>query len=205
MKRVLLITAMLAAILSACAPAAPTVDPAQVQASAVSAASTMIALTIEAIPSATPPPPTPLPSPTVLALPTLGLLPTLQNQPTATTSSGSSGDCNQLMDVGASGPKAPVVIQNTTKGPVTFSMGVSRKNTFGQCGYMSWANIPKANNISVSVPLVHTNAGDACYWAYAWVNDPKHTATVSGGGYCIDNQLKWTFVVSYDKIKLTPP
>jgi hypothetical protein len=84
-------------------------------------------------------------------------------------------------------------------------MGINRKNTFGQCGYMAWSNIPKANSITVSVPLIHTNMGDACYWAYAWVNDPKHTATVSGGGYCIDNQLKWTFVVSYDKIKLTPP
>lgn len=205
MRRLLLAAALLALLLSACAPAAPTVDPAQIQASAVSAASTMIGLTLAAIPTTTPPPPTPLPSPTIQPLPTLGLLPTLQGQPTATQMSSSGGDCNQLLDVGASGPKAPVVIQNTTKGPVTFSMGINRKNTFGQCGYMSWANIPKGNSISVSVPLIHTNMGDACYWAYAWVNDPKHTATVSGGGYCIDSQSKWTFAVSYDKIKLTPP
>ncbi len=204
MQRILLFAAVLALLLSACAPPVPTVDPAQIQASAMAAASTMIAQTQAAIPTATPPPPTPLPSPTLLVLPTLGPLPTLQNLPTSTKAS-SGGECNQPLDVAASGPKAPVVIQNTTKGPVTFSMGISSKNTFGQCGYMSWANIPHGNSISVSVPLIHTNMGDSCYWAYAWINDPKHPATVSAGGFCIDNQLKWTFVVSYDKIKLTPP
>ncbi len=204
MQRMTFVAVMLALLLSACAPAAPTIDPVQIQGSAVAAASTMIAQTQAAIPTATPPPPTPLPSPTLLALPTLGLLPTPLHQPTATKSS-SGGECSQPLDVGESGPTAPVVIQNTTKGPVTFSMGISRKNTFGQCGYMAWANIPKGNSISVSVPMIHTNMGDACYWAYAWVNDPNHPATVSDGGFCIDNQLKWTFVVSYDKIKLTPP
>ncbi len=202
-QRLFLVAAALAVALSACAPAAPTVDPANIQASAVAAANTMVALTLAAVPTATPLPPTPLPSPTPLPLPTL---PPLLNQPTATKATSSSGgECNQLFDVGASGPKAPIVIQNTTKGPITVSMGINRKNTFGQCGYISWANIPKGNSISVSVPLGHTNMGDACYWAYAWINDPKHQTTVSDGGYCIDSQAKWTLTVSYDKIKLTPP
>jgi hypothetical protein len=202
MQRVLFVTAALTLVLGACAPATPTVDPAQIQASAVAAAHTMIALTQAAIPTNTPTPlstDTPQPSPTLLTLPTLPIF--------ATPTSGSSGgsDCNQLLDVGAAGPKAPVVIKNDTKGPITFSMGINTKNTFGQCGYMSWGNIRKGDSISVSVPQIRTNLGDSCYWAFAWINDPKHQTTVSAGGFCIDNSLKWTFDVSYDKIKLSPP
>lgn len=205
MQRMFFVSAVLALLLSACAPATPKVDPAQIQASAMAAASTMIAMTVAAVPTATPPPPTLAPSPTPLPLPTIGPLPTLQNLTAPTAASSGGGGCNQLLDVGASGAKAPVLIRNNTKGPITVSMGINTKNTFGQCGYMSWANIPKGNSISVSVPMVHTNMGDSCYWGYAWINDPKHSTTVSGGGWCIDEQQKWTVDVYYDKMKLTPP
>lgn len=209
MNRIVFVTIFLALLLSACAPkATPTIDPAQIQASAVAAASTMIAMTRQAMPTDTPVPPTLEPSPTPLALPspTLGVLPTLPSFATATTAaSGGTDNCNQLLDVGASGAQAPVLIRNNTKGPVTFTMGIGSKNMFGQCGYMSWSNIPKANSIFVSVPMNHTNQGDPCYWAYAWINDPKRQSNVSGGGYCINNGDKWTFDVFYDKIKLTPP
>lgn len=206
MQRMLFITAALALLLAACAPAKPTVDPAQIQASAVAAASTMIAQTQAAIPTNTPPPPTPAVTDTPALSPTPFTLPTLANAATPTTGGSSGGgDCNQLFDVGASGPTTNLQIRNNTRGPITVSMGVNRKNTFGQCGYLSWANISKADSITVSLPLVHTNMGDACYWAYAWINDPKKPGTVSGGGYCIDNTLKWTLDVYYDKFRLTPP
>ena len=97
------------------------------------------------------------------------------------------------------------MVRNDTKGPVTFTMGISSKNSFGQCGYLSWSNIPKGNSITVSVPINHTNQGDPCYWAYAWINDPQHQSNVSGGGFCINDGDKWTFDVGYDRIKLTPP
>lgn len=46
MKPILIVATVLILMLSACAPkATPTVDPAQVQASAVAAASTMVAMT----------------------------------------------------------------------------------------------------------------------------------------------------------------
>ncbi len=208
MKRIFLVAVFSALLLSACAPkATPTVDPAQIQASAMAAASTMIAMTQQAMPTDTPVPPTPIPTETPMPLPspTLGVLPTLQSLPTPTTSSGGTGDCNQPLDVGASGPQAPVLIRNDTKGPMTFTMGLGSKNSFGQCGYMAWSNIPKGNSITVSVPINHTNQGDPCYWAYAWINDPNHQTNVSGGGFCINDGDKWTFDVSYDKIKLTPP
>jgi hypothetical protein len=204
MQRIFFATALFAFLLGACAPAAPTVDPAEIQASAVAAASTMIAMTVAAMPTATAVPPTPQPSPTPMPLPTLVVLPTLAGVASPTAAS-TGGDCNHLLDVGASGPTANVVIKNNTKGPMTFTMGISTKNTFGQCGYMSWGNIPKGNSISVSVPQIRTNLGDTCYWTYAIINDPKKPSNASNGGFCIDNDQRWVFNVTYDKITLTPP
>ncbi|HTP03427.1 MAG TPA: hypothetical protein VMJ64_18780 [Anaerolineales bacterium] len=203
MARTLFVILLLGLCLSACAPAAPTIDPAQIQASAVSAASTMIALTVAAVPTNTPVPPTPIPSPT-LPPPTLAPLPTLPaGQASPTTASAST--CNQLLDVGASGPTAPVLIKNNTKGQITFNMGFNKKNTFGQCGYMSTV-VGKGQSSTVHVPLVHTNLGDACYWVYVWVNDPKTPKTLSPNAvYCIDNGLKWTFNVTPTNVVLAPP
>ncbi len=208
MKRILLVVAAPALLLASCAPAAtPSVDAVQIQASAAAAAATMIAKTQAAMPTDTPVPPTPLPSDTPVPSATPLALPTLQGLSTPTGSSGSgtsTGECNHLLDVGASGPQATLMVRNDTKGPVTFSMGLGAKNSFGQCGYMGWA-VPKAGSIVVSVPITYTNQGDPCYWAFAFINDPKRQTNVSGGGFCINNTDKWTFDVSYDRIKLTPP
>ncbi len=83
-------------------------------------------------------------------------------------------------------------------------MGLASKNSYGQCGYLAWS-IPKSQSITVSVPMTRTNQGDPCYWASAYIQDPQKPATVSGGGYCMNITDKWTFDVSYDRIKLTPP
>lgn len=210
MRRITIVPALLVMLLQACAPAVPTIDPAQIQASAIAAANTMIAQTQAAMPTDTPVPQTPLPSATPLPLPTLpALLPTVSAlaSPTPVSSSGGGTDnCNHPLDVAASGAKASLLIRNDTNGPVNFSMGLARKNSFGQCGYMAWGNIPKANSITVSVPVNHTNQGDPCYWTYAWINDPQKRTTVSGNqAYCINNTDKWTIDVSYTRIKLTPP
>jgi len=202
MKRILFVASVLALLLTACGPqATPTIDPAQVQASAVAAANTMVALTQAAIPTATPIPPTPIPTDTPLPSPTPIPLPTLatQAQPTVPPSSGgSSGDpCRAPMDVAQAGPTFPLLIRNNTKGPVTITIGISTKNKFGQCGYLSWSNIPKGNSILVQVPQT---LGGSCYWAYAWINDPKKQATVSGGGYCWNNSDKVTMDIYYDRI-----
>src|SRR5512135_2621711 len=172
MLRLQLVIVMLAILLSACTSATPTIDPAQVQASAMAAAATMIAMTQAAIPTATPEPPTPIPSPTE-PLPTLGPAPTFALLGTPTTAPA-AGNCNGLFDVGASGPKAPLLIKNDTRGPITFGVKMNTKNSFGQCGYIVWSNIPRAGSVTGQVPLVHTSAGDSCYWGYAIVNDPKH-------------------------------
>ncbi len=205
MRRFLFATITLALLLAGCAPASPTVSPEQVQASAMAAASTMIALTVAAVPTNTPLPPTPLPTDTPLPAPTLVTLPTLSNPPTATKSSGGADDCNHIFDVGASGPKTSVVVNNKTKGSISGSLYLGTPNRFAQCGWISFGPIGKGQTSTIGVPLVHTNMGDSCYWASAWVNDPKKATQPNGGPYCIDSQLKWTLNVDYDKITITPP
>lgn len=44
MKRILFVALLSVLVLGACAPAKPTADPAQIQASAIAAANTMVAL-----------------------------------------------------------------------------------------------------------------------------------------------------------------
>lgn len=204
MKLVLPASAALILFLgAACAPAVPTVDPAQVQASAVAAASTMIAMTKDAQPTPTEVPPTPIPSPT--PLPTVAPLPTLPfNVPTVEPTKSASESCNQPFDLEATGnARAKLLIQNSTRGPATLTIGMSSKNAFGQCGYLSWSNIPKMSSIIVYVP--QTGQGP-CYWAYAWVNDPKQQRTLSPSSvYCMNNSDKWTMEITYDNILLTPP
>lgn len=201
MKRVLFLAAVLPLVLAACgAQATPTIDPAQVQASAVAAANTMVSLTQAAIPTVTPIPPTPIPTDTPLPSPTPMELPTLsvQASPTpASASGGSSGDpCSAGLNVAEAGPTFLLVVRNNTKGLITVTIGLSTKNKFGQCGYLSWSNIPKGQTISANVPQT---LGGTCYWAYAWINDPKQSSSVSGGGYCWNNKDKVILDVYYDR------
>ena len=207
MNRIVFIMAAFALLMSACGvPATPTIDAAQVQALAVAAAASMVAATQAAMPTNTPVPPTataspsPMPSPTLEQLPAIAVLPS----PTVASSASVSQDCNHLLDVAAAGASTTLLIRNDTRGPVTFSMGLGSPNAFGQCGYLGWS-VPKANSITVTVPQTRTNQGDPCYWAYAFINDPKHQTTVSASGYCLNNPDKWTIDIGYDKMKLTPP
>ncbi len=204
MKRMLFAGGVIVLLFSsACAPATPTIDPAQIQASAVAAANTMVAQTQAAIPTATEVPPTPLPSPT--SLPTFAPLPTLPSDlPTVAPTQSTADDCNHLLDIGATThDMAKLLIKNNTNGPVTLTIGKSKKDAFGQCGYMSWSNIPKKSSITVSVP--QTGAAP-CYWFFAWVNDPAHARQLSPNSlYCMNNPDKWTMNITYDNITLTPP
>lgn len=183
MKRALLmITVLLAILLTACgAQATPTTDPAQIQASAVAAANTMVAMTQAAIPTETP---SPQPSPTVLPSPTPLPLPTLETTavafPTAvppTAASGTGADnCLHPLDMGEAGPTHPTVIKNHTGGTLNLSLNLYKKNLFGQCGSMSYANVGKNATINVGLP--------SGYWfAYAWANAKGKQFTVGGSFY----------------------
>jgi hypothetical protein len=199
MNRVLLISAALLVFAStACAPAAPTVDPAQVQASAMAAAITMIAMTQAAIPAATE---TPIPSPTPLPSPTFPPLPTIA-PPTIEPTKSAGDDCNHLFDLAATGnARSPVKINNLTKGSVNLSLGMWQKNSFGQCGYLGFT-IPRGQSITVQMP--QTGQGP-CWSAYAWVNGPNPSTSQSTIPLCWNNTDKWTLDIGTEVIRLTPP
>ncbi len=201
MKRILFVVVTLALLLSACGPqATPTTDPAMIQASAIAAANTMVAQTQAAIPSATPVPPTPVPSPTLAPLPTPVSLPTFAAaaSPTLASSSGGADTCSHVMDMGAAGPTTTLRIRNKTNGRINGSIWTNQKNAFGQCGYIGFSVAPN-DSASISVPL---SSGGACYYAYAWVLDPNHKSTSSGGPFCINTISSWQLTVNYDSMSL---
>ncbi len=186
MKSFLFVAALSALVLAACGGrAAPTVDPGQIQASAVAAASTMVALTQAAIPTPSPEPPTALPNPTELPSPTLLALPTLDTSgfptaaPAPTIASGTSTtDCNHPLDVGSAGPKHNTVIINASDGTFNISLNLYQTNSFGQCGAISISNVGKSDRISVGLP--------SGYWfAYAWVTLKKGGSSTSEGSFYV--------------------
>jgi hypothetical protein len=202
MKYLLFALTLSALLLSACgSKAAPTVDPIQVQASALAAAGTMIAQTQAAIPPTLAPTDTPQPTPTELASPTPLTLPTLAAFPTAAapTSSGASSSCNGAMSSKPSGPLSPNVrIVNSTKSLVTISLYLSI-NKFGECGYKSYV-IAAGQSINLSNVLPY-----GCYSSYAFSQDPRKPFHVSSGPDCITGPDKTTFNITLTVLKVTGP
>lgn len=203
MKQILTGSAALVLLMSAaCAQATPTVDPSQIQASAVAAANTMVALTQAAIPTDTQVPPSPLPSPTELASPTPFALPTLDTSnafPTASipTAVGTAGvNCNQPMSQNPAGKKTPLHIINSTKGTANISLYLSI-TPFGECGFARLSPVAKGGDESVTLP-------SGCYFPSAYVNGPK-PSTPYGPSFCIKGSLKWTLTIQADNFKISPP
>lgn len=203
MKQMLFVVAAIALLSSAaCAQATPTVDPSQIQASAVAAANTMVALTQAAIPTDTPVPPSPLPSPTELPSPTPFALPTLDNSsfPTASVPTVSAGagtsvsNCNQPMSINPAGKKTPLHIINTTKGTVNLSLYLNI-TPFGECGFARISPIPKNGSSDYTLP-------SGIYYACGYANDPKHQSTPCGYTFNLKGPLKLTLYIYADTFKL---
>ncbi len=214
MKRILFVAAILAFLLSACgAKATPTIDPAQLQASAVAAANTMVALTQAAVPPTSVPTDTPQPSPTPLPSPTSAPLPTLSGFPTAVnptlsvptlaapTSSGSTGNtgdpCNAPLGPNPDGPKVKAILVVNNSGAQANGSIYLSKTKFGQCGYRGFS-LAKGGSIS------YTDLTLGCYSVYAWINDPKKPTTVFGSG-CINSADKVTFVINTTTVTVHGP
>jgi hypothetical protein len=202
LKHKIYIVIGLALILSACgSQAAPTIDPVQIQATAAVMASTMSAQTQAAIPTLTQ---TPLPSPTMLPTSTETPVPTVVVVELTATSS-STDPCNTPLfanpassDGGKNDKKANIQIRNSTKAPITVSLYLS-KNAFGQCGFVSYVLSPSQSvTISGQLPL-------GCYYASAYVNDPKKPSRPNGASACITGDDRTTITVSADQIKITGP
>ncbi len=196
MKRLIFISALLALLLSACgAQATPTIDPAQVQASAMAAASTMIAQTQQAIP------PTPVPTDTPQATPTPFYTPTPFVLPTSvlaspTTSSASGDPCNAPLPANPPGQKTIIMIQNNSGAQANVSIYLE-KTKFGQCGYRGY-QLSKGGSVTI------TDLTYGQYYLYVWINNPQKPKTLTGGGY-ISSPTKWTFVITPTNIQFIVP
>jgi hypothetical protein len=209
MKRFSILTLVIIAMLiSACgAPAAPTMQAADVQNTAVAAAFTMIAQTQAAIPTATPLPPTepptqtPLPTNTPLPLPTSATLAVISSPTTAPVSSNNNSvgtdPCATRVLSKPEGKETVIRIVNTTKLGVTVSLYLNETASKGACGYRSFT-LAKNNDI------VYSDLVQGCYSLWAWSDNAKGKFTSSGYG-CINNSDKWTFEVRESNIKFVGP
>lgn len=180
MKPIYVIAGVLILVLSACgAPAAPAIDPAMVQASAVAAANTMVALTQSAMPTDTPtaePSPTVLPSPTLAPLPTLPPVALTQVVAPTPSSGGGQGNCVHTLNMAEAGPTHRTQIFNQTGGTINISLNLYKPNKFGQCGSISYGNI--TNNATVMA-----NLPEGYWFAYAWTASKTKNFTVTGSFY----------------------
>jgi hypothetical protein len=203
--RILTILVTLMLLVSACgAEPAPTVNPADVQSTAVAAALTIIAQTQAAIPTETPLPPTPEPTFTSLPTSTPLELPTLEQLPTIAPTTASGGDPCETRVLGAPKGKATRIrIDNATKVAITVSLYLNptsdgrNVNPNGECGYRSY-NIGKNGNVVIDDLI------QGCYNLWAWSDDPKGRFRSSGYG-CINNPDKWGFEVTTAVVKFNGP
>jgi PBP1b-binding outer membrane lipoprotein LpoB len=177
LKKIFPILLALAVLLTACAPqGTPTMAPADVQNTAVAAAWTMVQATQNAIPTATPLPPTETPSPTPLPTYTpvpLVVIPTLEQMilPTATTGISDPNNCNRVLNMGEAGPMKNIRIENENKSQVNLSLNLWKPNPFGQCGTLSYV-IKGNEKRKVGIPT-------GSWYAYSWVLNPPSTGSVS--------------------------
>jgi hypothetical protein len=207
-KRYVPVLAILAILLTACgAQATPTMNPADVQGTAVAAAWTMVAATQQSIPTEPPPTDTPVPSPTPLPLlPTLTplSLPTTLAFPTAGLPTGTpnaNGDyCNNPIPQNAAGKPTHIKIQNMTKAPVTVSLYLSKESNVNlECGFYV-AQLSKNGSATVDY------LPQGCYFGSAIINDPKKpTKSFSTDYACIHSDDLVIFQVGTEIIKVVWP
>ncbi|HLF74718.1 MAG TPA: hypothetical protein VI524_10250 [Anaerolineales bacterium] len=200
MKHFPILLLAIAMSLSACAPeAAPTINPVDVQSTAVAAAFTIVAETQAAIPTATPLPPTETASPTLPATNTPLTLPTLEAAPTTAPVNTPGGDpCAKRVLSAPKGRPTRIRIVNTTKTEVTVSLYLNETASHGECGYRSFT-LAKSND------TVFNDLVQGCYNLWAWSNDPQTPFQVQSVTSCINNADKWTFEISTGNIKFIGP
>ena len=179
--RIVPILLTLAVLLTACGPeATPTMSPADVQGTAVAAAWTMVAATQQAIPTATPVPPTETPSPTPSPTFTLVALSSLAAPATTTPAVVAAGTdtCLHPLNIGEAGPKKRVRIENESGGTFNLSLNLWTPNAFGQCGALYYSNQPKYAKFTVELP-----AGS--WFAYAWITLPGGKSSEAPGSFVV--------------------
>ena len=187
-KSMLTTITVLMLLLSACgAKAVPTIDPSLVQASAVAAANTLVAMTQNAMPTQTPIPPTvaatdtPQPTPTLAALPTNQVLPSpVLLPPTAVTSLNTGGECTGPIEAGKGENLATITINNKTNVLLGASLYLA-KNSWGDCGYWYASSGIPANS---SITITSLPASNSCYHITAWTLTGKPNF-MNGNSFCV--------------------
>ena len=175
MSKRILISVLAAALLAGCAPpSTPTLSAEDTQGTAVAAAWTVVAMTQQAIPTATPIPPTETPNPT--PLPTFTPLPQPTSNfptqssfdfPTSVPAGGPTADpCNAPIPAETFGRKTKTTIVNQSGGSVILSLYLF-KTPYGECGIYSFNLAP---NASISAQLL-----EGSYWAGAFVTGKRNT------------------------------
>jgi hypothetical protein len=128
----------------------------------------------------------------VAQLPTLSFeVPTLGPAPAATSG---TDQCNGPMSPSPEGPLMSVKISNQTAGSVVLSLYL-QKTVFGECGYRSY-------NLDAHGSQVATGLPQGCYFAGAFVQDPKNKSKSFGSNLCMTNGDRFNLSVGADVIKL---
>jgi hypothetical protein len=197
--RTILLLTILGILVSGCgAEPVPTVSSADIQTTAISAASTMVAQTQAAIPTATLPPPTETSTPTQVATNTPEASPTLAVTLTAAppTTDPNADPCDTRVLSAPPGRETTIRLVNNTNVPIKISIYLN-ETPLGACGW-GYVELPRRGD------TVITNWVQGCYNFWAWSDDPRGRFNSSGYG-CINNTDKWTFEVSSAVISNTSP
>jgi len=197
--QVLVLTLIISACGTAAPQATPTVNLLDLQITALAAASTLVAETQAAIPTAMPPqstatatlPPIPTAGPTFTPNPDgIAITPTLAE------ALGAADPCiNQVLPNTLPGQKIKIRIDNPTKASIMVSVNLQSGNPQGVCGYRGYA-------LAAQQSLVITDLVEGCYSIWAWNPDPKGYFMVTNGTSCLNNSKSWTFDISTNEIKL---
>ncbi len=203
MKRLSILTAALviALLVSACGSpqAAPTIDPADMQSTAVASALTLLAETQAALPTATQPSPTTVPTDTPAFTATIPPLPTLGAEtftPGPVANPNISDPCvTTPMPNSLPGKIIKIRIDNPTRVTINLSINLHPGNPQGICGYRGYT-------LSAGESLVITDLVEGCYTLWAWNPDPDNYFIVTNGTSCLDNSTGWTFDITTSSIRL---
>jgi len=197
--RTILLLTILGILVSGCgAEPVPTVSSADIQTTAISAASTMVAQTQAAIPTATLPPPTETSTPTPVATNTPVASPTLAVTLTAAppTTDPNADPCDTRVLSAPPGRETTIRLVNNTNVPIKVSIYLN-ETPLGGCGW-GYVELPRRGD------TVITSWVQGCYNFWAWSDDPRGRFNSNGYG-CINNTDKWTFEISAATISNTTP
>ncbi|MCE9647688.1 MAG: hypothetical protein K8S20_16970 [Chloroflexi bacterium] len=177
LKRLLPVVLAITVLLTACGPqGTPTMTSAEVEGTAVSSAWTMVALTQQAIPTATPIPPSETPTATLPPTETPLASPTPDQLFLPTATQAALGDCMGPLNMGEAGPTVPVRIENHSGGKIVWISFNLSTNAFGQCGALSYNNILNNDTLTIRLPR-------GSYYVGAGIELKKGSSSYSQGNF----------------------